>query len=255
MDDSFDLVYHSHFLEHLTPDQAAFIIKECFRVLKPGGVLRIVVPDLEYNARLYLDALAEATSGSRPPDPLVASRYQWALLNLIDQMVRYQTGGMMISYLSQPQIDEEFLLVSTGGTELKSLRERLLAFNYVSVVPEPVKHSSQNWLSKLCGLISRKIPAKPLEWIKHRVIRLLFGDLLLKQWLINSSGELHKWMYDRYSISILLTDSGFTQVRFFEPGKSYINSWGEIGLDLEPDGLVYKPNSLYAEGIKPGQLR
>ena len=43
----FDAVYHSHVLEHLRPQQGRELITECYRVLKPGGLLRIVVPDLE----------------------------------------------------------------------------------------------------------------------------------------------------------------------------------------------------------------
>ena len=43
----FDAVYCSHLLEHLYPDQARFCIGEIYRVLKSGGIVRIVVPDLD----------------------------------------------------------------------------------------------------------------------------------------------------------------------------------------------------------------
>lgn len=51
-------VYASHVLEHLTQRQARELVREAYRVLKPGGVLRIVVPDLERLARLYLQERA-----------------------------------------------------------------------------------------------------------------------------------------------------------------------------------------------------
>jgi SAM-dependent methyltransferase len=54
-DESVDAIYSSHFLEHLWPEQAEFIVQECHRVLKPGGTLRLVVPDLELIARKYLE--------------------------------------------------------------------------------------------------------------------------------------------------------------------------------------------------------
>lgn len=48
-----DYLYTSHFLEHLFRRDAEYLLQECFRVLKPGGVLRISIPDLEYAISLY----------------------------------------------------------------------------------------------------------------------------------------------------------------------------------------------------------
>ena len=52
-DNCADFVYSSHFLEHLPKNTGQFFIREVFRILKPGGRARIVVPDLEYAMRLY----------------------------------------------------------------------------------------------------------------------------------------------------------------------------------------------------------
>lgn len=46
-DSSVDCIYTSHFLEHLYRYQAIEILKECHRVLKPDGILRVSVPDVE----------------------------------------------------------------------------------------------------------------------------------------------------------------------------------------------------------------
>jgi predicted SAM-dependent methyltransferase len=49
-------IYASHVLEHLGYDgELQRALKECHRVLKPGGRLRVAVPDLEILARLLLD--------------------------------------------------------------------------------------------------------------------------------------------------------------------------------------------------------
>lgn len=56
-DCSIDFVYTSHFLEHNSRDQAEHLVAEMHRVLKPGGLVRVVVPDLEFGARRYLDSL------------------------------------------------------------------------------------------------------------------------------------------------------------------------------------------------------
>jgi len=53
--ESVDAVFHSHVLEHLDRDVASTFLHEIQRVLKPGGFIRIVVPDLEKFVRNYLN--------------------------------------------------------------------------------------------------------------------------------------------------------------------------------------------------------
>ena len=52
-DATFDYVFSSHLIEHLYPYQAIFCFNETFRVLKRGGVVRIVVPDLDKILKNY----------------------------------------------------------------------------------------------------------------------------------------------------------------------------------------------------------
>ena len=53
--DSMDFVYTSHFLEHLSKDQAKKVLIEIHRILKPGGIARIVLPDLFFFINIYLE--------------------------------------------------------------------------------------------------------------------------------------------------------------------------------------------------------
>jgi SAM-dependent methyltransferase len=52
---SADTVYSSHTLEHFTKTQGRFFVGEIQRVLRPGGLLRIVVPDLKAIVDDYVD--------------------------------------------------------------------------------------------------------------------------------------------------------------------------------------------------------
>jgi len=52
-DASFDFVYSEHMLEHLTYDEGHRCLRECLRVLRPGGTIRIATPSLERIAGLY----------------------------------------------------------------------------------------------------------------------------------------------------------------------------------------------------------
>ena len=44
-DESVHYIYSEHMIEHLVLEQAAFMLKECYRVLKPGGKIRLATPD------------------------------------------------------------------------------------------------------------------------------------------------------------------------------------------------------------------
>jgi SAM-dependent methyltransferase len=53
-DNSVDFVYCSHFIEHVEREEAIEILKECHRILKLGGIIRLVVPDLRLIVERYL---------------------------------------------------------------------------------------------------------------------------------------------------------------------------------------------------------
>ncbi len=53
-DNSVGGVYSSHLLEHLSVQEVRRLLTECYRALKPGGALRLVVPSLEYAIQAYV---------------------------------------------------------------------------------------------------------------------------------------------------------------------------------------------------------
>lgn len=46
-DGSVDVIYSEHCIEHLTEDAVAFLFRDIYRLLSPGGVLRISCPDAD----------------------------------------------------------------------------------------------------------------------------------------------------------------------------------------------------------------
>ena len=76
---SFTVVYASHLLEHLYLEEAKRLLLECYRVLSPGGVLRMVVPDLNAIVQDYIQA-ANLRSGDRQDDLLAADEMNRRLL-------------------------------------------------------------------------------------------------------------------------------------------------------------------------------
>jgi len=64
---SIEKIYSSHMLEHLGREEGEAVIRECFRVLKAGGIMRLVVPDLVFHTRRYLERVAQTGDTDRGP--------------------------------------------------------------------------------------------------------------------------------------------------------------------------------------------
>lgn len=217
-DCEFDAVYHSHLLEHLPRSQAPLLLRECYRVLKPRGVLRVVVPDLEQIARLYLHYLEKAIKG----DGEAQNRYEWILLEMFDQMVRNQSGGEMLNYWKQNPMPAEAFVIKRVGSEVLDL---------LPLLRQPLSVSSGDKSKNRPKENSEKDPLKVAEF------RL--------------SGEVHQWMYDHYSMGKLLSETGFRDIRICRAEESEIPDFSRYRLDLEPTGAVRKPDSLFMEARKP----
>jgi predicted SAM-dependent methyltransferase len=90
-DSSADFIFSSHVLHHLYREDALKLVREAIRVLKPGGTMRIAVPDLEHIVALYLQgrrerALEYLFYAKRPRSDLNTRRYQYDFMLLKDLM-------------------------------------------------------------------------------------------------------------------------------------------------------------------------
>jgi predicted SAM-dependent methyltransferase len=67
---SFDGIYSEHCLEHIAYDDAVALLKQFKRLLRPGGIVRLVVPDAELYLKLYARSQAgEKVSFPYEPNP------------------------------------------------------------------------------------------------------------------------------------------------------------------------------------------
>jgi SAM-dependent methyltransferase len=173
--ETFDLVYSSHFLGVIEREEVPGLLAECLRVLKGGGVIRLVVGDLKLFARHYLDAVAALEAAGDGAE----RRHDDAVDRLFELMARRRPRG-------------------TSGQPL---------------------------------------PVRALE-------RLLRGNA-------DDQGESLRWQYDEHSLGRLLREAGFEEVGPRQAAVSRVEGWKEFGLDVREDGSVYKPGSLYMEGVKP----
>jgi len=87
-DASVDVVYHSHLLEHIDRSAAPQFLREIRRVLKPGGIHRIVVPDMEKLCRRYLEHLVQCMEEGRE-----RGEHDVYIAKIIQQMVQRGAFG------------------------------------------------------------------------------------------------------------------------------------------------------------------
>jgi predicted SAM-dependent methyltransferase len=241
-DETFDVVYHSHVLEHFSKKEGESFLKECYRVLRPQGVLRVAVPDLEQIVRIYLAALEKASSGS----PDWAFNYEWISLEMYDQTVRNNPGGEMATYLYSKNLPNQQFVLERLGIEAKNLIEAASKENQeINIVKQEGK------IEKLLKNIYRFF--RYSQYRKELFLKGILGEEynLLQMGRFRQSGEVHQWMYDRYSLGMLLKKCGMENIVQRSASESYIADWPSFNLDTEPDGTVYKPDSLFMEAIKP----
>jgi len=87
-DGSVDVVYHSHMLEHLDREVAPQFMDEVSRVLKPGGIQRVVVPDLERLCREYMLSLELSEN-----DSMRRAKHDGIIEAMLEQSVRREASG------------------------------------------------------------------------------------------------------------------------------------------------------------------
>jgi predicted SAM-dependent methyltransferase len=59
-DQSFNYVFSEHMIEHISWHEGAFMLRECYRILKPGGKIRIATPDLGVLLGMYCNEVSPA---------------------------------------------------------------------------------------------------------------------------------------------------------------------------------------------------
>jgi SAM-dependent methyltransferase len=227
-DASVDAVYHSHLLEHLDATGAQAFLRECHRVLRVGGILRVAVPDLEGIAQAYLRELAAVDAGGD------RTLYEWCRLELTDQAARTRSGGAMADFLRG--------LTPSQVERVRARAGREVELHLGATLPRA------RWRRATPGKI----------WLRLRrnvvgsVAWLLGGSRMGAAWAegwFRQSGEVHRVMYDRHSLARLLADRGFAEIRQVGAGDSAIPGFAAYGLDAV-DGVTRKPDSLFMEAIR-----
>lgn len=238
--DVFHVVYHSHVLEHFNKEQGKKLLKECFRVLKKDGIIRIAVPDLELIIKEYTKNLELASNG----DEAGQENYEWIILELFDQMTRNVSGGEMMKYITQKNIPNQDYVFKRIGIEGENIRVGYLNSlkRKDNLHPPDIKIIAPTTFTKIKNKIKEIILTFcDKNYIKNKHFQRL-GEF-------RESGEIHKIMYDRYSLSKLLNEIGFSNISIKSAFDSDIINWNEYELEYKKD-TIFKPDSLFIEAYK-----
>jgi predicted SAM-dependent methyltransferase len=233
-DNIFEVVYLSQVLEHIYKTDSPRLIGECYRVLKKGGIIRIVVPDLEDIVNNYLQALKDSLKN---PSKENEERYSWILLEMYDQAVRSTSGGEMAEFIRRDNLIDENYIFGRIGLSGKIISKK--------------KKEGQG-INRLLRTFKLKDWHKALEYLRIAFLKVILSEkefTFFKMGKFRMGGEIHHWMYDRYSLGKLLEESSFKDIKKMSSSESSIPGWGKYDLDVK-DGQIYDPTSLFMEAKK-----
>lgn len=210
---SFDFAYSSHVLEHMSLEDAAKLLGEIFRIMKPGAILRTAVPDLERICKEYITNIDAARQN---PSAENIAKYDWIKIELMDQMTRKKSGGYMRQVINSANSTLREYIVERIGDAGSGNKE----------MNGPKRSIIQKIFGKAQSLLRKNDPG--------------------------SMGELHLWMYDSFSLGIHLKKIGFKEASVKRFDESSLPEWRKYNFDASKmfPGKARKPDSLYMEAIK-----
>jgi len=138
-DNSVDVLYSSHMLEHLDRTEAEKFLEEAFRLLRAGGIIRIAVPDIkkiteQYNESGDADVFMASTLLCVPRPISLGQRLRLLLVGTRHHQWMYD--GDSLSHLLQKHGFVKTKIVPAGQTRISGhdpldLRERVSESVYI----------------------------------------------------------------------------------------------------------------------------
>ena len=251
---SFDAVNANHVFEHLTPQQGKEFASEIKRVLKPGGIFRISVPDLEDICQKYIHYLQ---IGLEEPNQKNIYNYQWSVMEIFDQMVRDKSGGLMLEAMKKGEYNQDYL-----DMKYKDMFKPI--FETIEKQKKKAKKKKTTPVKKSLGTrIITLTPQKLSSALKSRIakIKISIANYFLKDYLKDKlvldknhplvMKEAVKWMYDRLSLKILVEKVGFTEFKHHNFKTSDIPNWEKYDFDCSNYAERPLDPSVYIECRKP----
>ena len=146
-------------------------------------------------------------------DEAAVNRHEWMTIEMVDQLTRETSGGHMLEYWKQNPMPAEDFVFERVGWEARRFVEQ--------------------WRKDPASI--SVTPARTPEEVGR----------------FRAGGEVHKWMWDRISLTRLLVSAGFVDVQVCKATESGILGFASYELDADADGQTRKPDSLFIEALRP----
>jgi SAM-dependent methyltransferase len=225
-DNTAALVYSSHFLEHIPRQRVPSFLHECRRILEPGGILRLVVPDLEEMCRAYLKARQSGDT----------AQGDFLVLEMVDQCVRRESGGELGRFYAG--------LCSNPAHQQGMLDYVRLRTGEDLTHPQVAERSPRASIRSIATRARARFDRLRLRYLLPLLPRAFVAQNVSRAGI----GELHQWLWDYSQLERALTESGFVAVRRCDSTTSGIPDFPLQPLDLAPDGSPRKGiESMYVE--------
>jgi predicted SAM-dependent methyltransferase len=162
-ENSAELIYTSHTIEHIDDISVKFLLSDCYRMLRPGGVLRIVSPDINLIYRAW-------QSGDRDffywdNDPGQNDNPEAACLK---------------RPLRQATLSQLFLLefaASVAEISLEGAQERINDEQLNKLFGELPFEDALNYCSSRCPMeLQKKYPALHINWFHEKKLKTLLSE-------------------------------------------------------------------------------
>ena len=233
--DSIYLVYSSHFLEHIPKSQVVLFLSECFRIIQPGGVIRLVLPDFEKLCSEYLEQLHKGNF----------EKANFCVTEIVDQCVRQQSGGDLKSlyqhYGSNPHDNEDmiqYIKACNGETLEESPDQDNINQKFLNLAKNP-------------NLLYKKLTYKLEKFWIHFLVSFLPKNFRQQNVSFANTGERHQWLWDFTQLKHFLELVGFEKVNRYDYKTSQVDNFS-FSLDVDSFGFPRKGwESMYVEAQKP----
>ena len=234
----FDLVYSSHYIEHLLPEDLERLFEECYRVLTPGGIIRIVTPDWDEMISEYMSQVKKNNTDYA----------DYVRAEILDQCVRTKPGGRLKTIHKRALTDPAFanylqlrsgivLKREVAGTDIEGQKRILHRFK---TFLRADSYRKKFLLKKKIeiGYISLIVKMFP-DWFRRYHISL------------TDPGEKHLWLFTRDELSAILEETGFRKVKKLEFSSTQSQLQDVLHLDTLPEGGPRKGAlSMFIEAFK-----
>ena len=215
-DNSFEIIYSSHFIEHIDYNQVDSFLSECSRILKPGGSIRIVTPDFEKLCKFYLNYLEKKEFEKK----------EFLMFQILDQLVRKKGGGGLRSKINNYKSNKEMLKFINywNGEDIKALSKKKFA--------EKVYKKFFNLYIKL-------------------ILIFLPKSFKMSNMSLTDIGEKHQWLWDFDSLSKKIANANLYEIKKKTFNETDINNLELKDLDYINEDTPRKGhNSMYIEAKK-----